>query len=304
MGQNTTAFNSDELITSYIDNQISDPELIKQVEEMISSDAKINMKYRTELLTKQLLSARLKNAELPNDTYIRVTSSISSLIISQKQRYMPQYNNTEYRKNYWVTLLTTPLRIGSLPVPRYAFAVVVMFVIAGSFFVFSSKDSKVKNPYVLAGTEKSIMVQAVNSFHQFLSGDQKVKYPSSNAAEIEKYVKDNCNFQAFVPKIDNYDLKGCLTNDYNGRKLAHLIYVSGDDMIYIYQTTVDAVTKQDLDLPQQVHDEILKAKFYMCDGVDDNNCTMTLWFKDNIVCASMTTMPKQKMQSTFTSFIK
>jgi hypothetical protein len=49
---NTTAFNSDELITSYIDNQISDPELIKQVEDMIKNDARLYNKYRAELLAK------------------------------------------------------------------------------------------------------------------------------------------------------------------------------------------------------------------------------------------------------------
>jgi hypothetical protein len=303
MGQNTTAFNSDELITSYIDDQIHDPELRKQVAEMISGDAKLNQKYRAELLTKKLLSSRLKNAELPNDTYIRVTSSINSLVLSAKQNYAPQYNNTEYRKNFWAALFTAPVRVGSMPVPRYAFAMVIMFVIAGSYFVLGNK-SGIKNPYVLSGTDKSIMVQAVNTFHKFLEGDEKIIYASSNAAEIGKYVKEKCNFEAYVPKIDNYDLKGCCTNDFNGRKLAHLIYVSGDDMIYIYQTTMDAVNKQELDLPQQVQEEILRAKYYMCDEVDDNNCTMTLWIKDNVVCASMTTLPKQQMQATFTSFIK
>lgn len=304
MGQNTTAFNSDELITSYIDNQIHDPELKRQVEGMISSDAKLNQKYRAELLTKKLLSSRLKNAGLPNDTYIRVTSSINSLVLAQKQQYAPQYNNTEYRKNFWIGLITSPIRIGNMPVPRYAFAVVIMFVIAGSYFVLGNKGSGIRNPYVLSGTDKSIMVQAVNTFHKFLEGDEKIIYASGNAAEIGKYVKDKCDFEAYVPKIENYDLKGCSTDNFNGRKLAHLVYVSGDDMIYIYQTTMDAVTKHDLDLPQQVHEEILKAKYYMCDEVDDNNCTMTLWIKDNVVCASMTTLPKQQMQSTFTSFIK
>jgi hypothetical protein len=304
MGQNTTAFNSDELITSYIDNQIHDPELKKQVEEMISSDTKMNQKYKAELLTKQLLSSRVKYAELPNDTYIRVTASIDSLIQTKKQQYAPVYNESDYRKNYWIAFFTAPIRFRSVPVPRYAFAVVIMFVLAGSYFVFGSKESRVKNPYVLAGTEKSIMIQALNSFHSILSGDVKMQYASSNAAEIDKYVNDNANFHAYIPKIENYVLKGCILNEYHGRKLAHLVYVSGNDMIYIYQTTMEAITKQDLDLPQGVRDEILKAKYYMCDEVDDNNCTMTLWIKDNIVCASMTTMPKQKMQSTFTSFIK
>ena len=44
MGLNTTAFNIDELITSYADNQISDPETKKQIEELLSKDSKLNAK--------------------------------------------------------------------------------------------------------------------------------------------------------------------------------------------------------------------------------------------------------------------
>ena len=203
-----------------------------------------------------------------------------------------------------VNTITAPIRFGRMPVPRYAFAVVLLIIAASAFYYLNSKSSNIKNPHVLAGTEKSIMVQAVNSFHKILDGDFTLQYKSSNAAEVEKFVRDNAFFNVFVPKIDNYILTGCILNEYNGRKLAHLVYVSGDDIIYIYQTTMDAIVKNDLDLPQQVRDEIVSAKYYMCDGVDDNNCTMTLWFRDNVVCASMSTMPKQQMYTAFTGFVK
>jgi len=307
MDLNTTAFNIDELITSYIDNQISDPALRKQVEDMIAGDARLNSKYKTELLTKNLLQSRIKQAELSDQIYLKITSSINTIVEQHKQSYNSEYSVSEYRDNYWrylVEMISAPLRIGKVPVPRYAFAIFILFIAVPAFFIMNSKESKIKNPYVLAGTEKSIMVQAVNEFHNVLDGKCKVQYKSSNAAEVQKYVNDNANFKAYVPNIDNYSLTGCMLNEYNGRKLAHLIYISGDDIIYIYQTNMDAIIKNELDLPEQVRDEIIAAKYYMCDEVDDINCTMTLWFKDNVVCASITTMPKQDMYNTFTSFIK
>ncbi|HJY64382.1 MAG TPA: hypothetical protein VJ455_09515 [Ignavibacteria bacterium] len=301
MGQNTTAFNSDELITSYIDNQISDPGLRKQVEDMISGDAGLNNKYRSELLTKNLLKERIKQSELPFETYNKINSSINLLIQNSNAE---AYQNTLSFRQTLVNTITAPIRFGRMPVPRYAFAVVLLIIAASAFYYLNSKSSNIKNPHVLAGTEKSIMVQAVNSFHKILDGDFTLQYKSSNAAEVEKFVRDNAFFNVFVPKIDNYILTGCILNEYNGRKLAHLVYVSGDDIIYIYQTTMDAIVKNDLDLPQQVRDEIVSAKYYMCDGVDDNNCTMTLWFRENVVCASMSTMPKQQMYTAFTGFVK
>lgn len=299
MGLNTTSFNIDELITSYIDNQIPDPELKSQIEGMLLSDAKLNAKYESELLTKNLLSSKLTEVELPPSTYNKVISNIDNLILNARQAN--QTVHEEY-PSFWESFKESISR-KFVGIPRYAFAIVAIFVIGG-LFVFSG-SKKAKNPYILAGTEKSIMVQAVNSFHKILSGDVKPQFSSSNAAEIEKYVMDKSHFDAYVPQIDNYQLTGVVCNEYNGQELAHLIYTNGhDDIIYIYQTPVTAVQKKNLDLPEDVQNEIVKAKFYMCDEVDDNNCTMTLWFKENVVCASMTTMPKTEMYTTFARFNK
>ncbi len=299
MGLNTTSFNIDELITSYIDNQISDQELRSQIEGMLKSDSKLNAKYESELLTKNLLSSRLTEIDVPQTTYNRIISSIDNLVM--KEKLNNQIVHTEY-PSFWETLKDAVSK-KFIGIPRYAFALVAIFVIGG-LFVFSG-SKKAKNPYILAGTEKSIMVQAVNSFHKILSGDVKPQLSTSNAAEIEKYVMDKSHFDAYVPQIEDYQLTGVVCNEYNGQELAHLIYTNGhDDILYIYQTPVTAVQKNNLDLPQDVQNEIVKAKFYMCDEVDDNNCTLTLWFKEDVVCASMTTMPKTEMYTTFARFNK
>ena len=302
MGQNTTTFNVDELITAYIDNQISDVQLKKQIEEMLSKDEKLNAKYKAELLTKNLLSSRLTEVAVPEAAYTKLNASINNLILQQGTGGSYQKAPAEY-PSFWATVkqALTPRMFG---LPRYAYALVLVLIL-GAFFVISNSGDKTVNPHILAGTEKSVMVQAVNSFHKILSGDVKPQLATSNAAEIEKYVKENSHFDAFVPKIDNYELKGVVCNEYNGQKLAHIIYENSDDeVIYIYQTTVAAVHKKELELPDDVQNEIIKTKFYMCDGVDDNNCTMTLWFKGSLICVSMTTLPKTEMHSTFAGFNK
>ena len=110
---------------------------------------------------------------------------------------------------------------------------------------FFGNNGKTTNPYIISGTEKSIMVQALNSFHKILDGDVKPQLKSSNAAEIEKYVKDNANFNAYIPNIESYHLEGVMCSEYNGQKLAHLIYINNDnDVIYIYQTPCYPVSRR------------------------------------------------------------
>jgi len=300
MGQDITTFNVDELISSYIDNQISDPELKKQIEEILNKDEKLFKKYQAEIFTKNMYASRLDSVEVPEATYAKVMDSIDGLISRSKQIY----NSQTLAYPSFVQSLKDSVNLKFLRVPRYAYAAVLIIIVIGSVFMFNNSGNAPKNPYILAGTENSIMVQAVNVFHKVLSGDVKCQLKSGNAAEIEKYVSDNANFKAYIPVIENYKLEGCLCDEYNGQKLAHLIYMNGEEIIYIYQTPVTAVQKNGLDMPGAVHDEIIKAKYYMCDEIDENDCTLTLWYRDNIICASVTTLPKQKMHAAFTSFIK
>ncbi len=309
MGLNTTTFNIDELISSYADNQITDPDLKKQIEDLLSKDQKLNAKYKAEVLTKDLLRTRLPEVELPTATYQKVMLSIDNMIADSKKKYNTAKNlhgnlaaaEIEY-PSFWQSLKQT-FTEKFIGVPRYAFAILA-FVIIGGLVVFSG-GKKTRNPYILNGTESSIMVQAVNSFNKVLKGDVKPQMTSSNAAEVEKFVMEKAHFNPYVPEIEDYKISGVVCNEYKGQELAHIIYKNNDgSVLYILQVPISAMNKKNLELPVDVQNEIKKAQYYMCDEVDENDCTMTLWYKEDNVCASVTTMPKQEMYTTFTRFNK
>ena len=119
MGQENTTFNIDELISSYIDNQIFDPELKSQIEAQLTADEKLMAKYKSELLTKNLLHTRLPDAPLPEETYRKVMFSIDSLIsrasaqAKQKEAIVPEY------PSFWQSLMEQlQLRFSGYPDTR------------------------------------------------------------------------------------------------------------------------------------------------------------------------------------------
>ena len=203
---------------------------------------------------------------------------------------------------YFKRLISAPFVIRNVAVPRYAFAVILIFIIVGAGLLMKNSNAEL-NPYIATGSEKSVMVQAMKNFHKILTGDIKPEMKSSDKNQVKDFVKNKTNFEAYVPDISDYVLEGAACDEYKGQKLAHIVYKSGREIIYIYETQVNSLHCKELELPEPVHYDILKDKFYMCDKVDANgDCTMIVWYKDNVVCASVSTMTKQRMFSSFTSF--
>jgi hypothetical protein len=305
MGVNITKSNIDEFLTSYIDGENHDTALDNEVKRFIEADETVSKKYMAEVLTKRLFSSRLKTVEVPDHLVNKINNSLDSVFISSEEKYASSVNTREvFSGTFWEylkNLISTPVKVRNFSVPRYAFALVLLFVLVGAGLLMNAGKIEL-NPYIAAGSEKSVMVQAVNNFHKLLAGDMKPEMESNDAMKVREFVKHKANMDAFVPAINGYVLVGAKCSEYNGQMLAHLVYSSGNEVIYIYEACVSSLHSKSLELPDPVHSDIVKNKYYMCDKVDDNQCTMIIWYSDNVICASVSTMPKHKMFAHFTSF--
>jgi len=245
----------------------------------------------------------MASAELPSETVTNVNNSIDSFIKAVSVNHSVNTDDV-YSRNffeYLKRLVSLPVNFGNTAVPRYVFAIVLIFILLGAGLLMKKGNTEL-NPFIAAGSEKNVMVQAMKNFKKVLSGDIEPEMKSNDVNRVKSFVKNKANFDAYVPSISDYELVGVVCNEYNGQKLAHLVYSSGSEIIYIYETEVNSIHRKQLEIPETVHYDILRDKYYMCDHVDYNECTMIVWYKDNVLCTSVSTMPKQRMYSSFTSF--
>ncbi len=315
MGQLITNDNVDEFLTSHIDGENKDPEVSRQVERLIGSDDFLHKKYKSEMLTKQFLQSRLRTVEVPISISLRIRNSIEDLalasssdmrsyILQTESGYTPFVSGTSFF-DYLKQIFISPVKSKIFPIPRYAIAMVVIVILLGAgILINDSEGPTILNPYVANGTDKSVMVQAVNNFHKILTGELTPQLKSNSAAEIQNFFKDKVTFDVYVPAINEYDLSGALLAEYSGKKLAYIVYNSrdGNEVIYIYETCMSTIKNKDLEIPEAVHSEMLNSKYYMCDHIDKNNCTMIMWVKNDVLCASVSNLPKHKMFSSFENF--
>jgi hypothetical protein len=303
MSEGSTNYNYLELITSLVDNQHLNPSEREAVLKLIKSDESYRKRFESEMLLKNQLSAKLTSKDVPHNTRLKVINAIDNLITestAEKQTVpveLTAQQEITFPDHIW-NFLTSSVRLGKTVIPVYSIGAAAIVLIIIAAVIFRNNSTSVLNPYISAGSEKNIMVQAVNTFHKLLKGDIKPQIKSPDHAELSKLVSSKVNFNAYVPKIDDYNLVGALYNDYLGQQLVHLVYSSGDEMIYIYETHFDDICRQKLELPEPVHTEIITNKFYMCDQIDENNCTLYIWYKGNILCASVSNMPKSKLYNT------
>lgn len=297
MGTDTTKQNIDELITSFIDDQ--DPAAKERIAAMLENDDVLQKKYRSELLTKNFLRKKLGSVDVPEKSYLRVTSSIDSLILNARgSSHVPSEHTSfaQYLKNFFLS----PIPVKSFPVPRYAVALVLVVAVLFIGILASKQKHDSINPYIALGSDKNVMVQAVNNFHRIQSGEVKPEIMSRDAKEVSTYLKHKVNFEPFVPVISDFDLLGCICDKFPGENLAHLVYGSGNNIIYVYQTDFNSVKqKQKRELPDAVYDQMMKEKYYMCDKVDEANCTLMLWYSDNVLCASVSNLSKNNLYNKF-----
>src|SRR5205814_237588 len=228
-----------DILTSYIDNEIKDPQSVKFIEEKLKTDGSLTKKYKSELLTRNSYRDRLKSADVPQSTIMKVNAAIDKLIedARKKHSFKPEVQTAETTTTflqYFKNIISIPVNIGRLAVPRYAFGIVVIVLVIGIGVVVSNNSKGVHgNPYIISGAENSIMVQAVNYFHKVLAGEMLPQIKSNNAIEVKNYFNDKVNFPVYVPEIANYNLVGALCGDCHQEKVAHIIYSSGNDIIYM-----------------------------------------------------------------------
>lgn len=309
MGEHTTNFSSDnidELLTSYIDKEIHDTQAIKFIEDKLKTDSGFFKRYKSELLTRDSYRERLKPMDVPQSSIMKVNSSIEKMIdeASGQLAFNHREHNAEESSTflqYLKNLISIPVNIGRLAVPRYAFGIAVIILVIGIGVVVNNNRSVKGNPYITSGAENSVMVQAVNYFHKIMNGEMKPQIKSNSASEVKQYFSDKVNFPVYVPEIANYTLVGGCSGDCHQEKVAHLLYSSGSDWIYMYQVPAECLKNKHLQLPEPVTNKIISDKYYM-DDADNNECSMTVWYQGNIICASVSTIPKQKMSTTFASF--
>lgn len=278
-----------ELISAYIDNEIKDDLEKKRIQELIETDNNFRNRFIFEKLTKEKFNQGVKKIETPVYVYKKIGEGINEYI-KKSSNPVSKFSADIYSSqiNFQKSNLKRNLIYSS---------VAFIFLILAAFGLNSFLN---KNPEI---RENDLVAVSRSIFDKVSSGQIKPQVQSSNAKELADSMNKYLDFKVYIPDVKEAVLIGGVCNEINGEKLAHIIHKKGNVIIYTLQASkLHVLTNKDrIILCDEFKDNVNNGKnWFPCRN--DKTRTAVIWFKDNVICSTISTIEPEEITSTLTNF--
>ena len=146
------------------------------------------------------------------------------------------------------------------------------------------------------GSERDIIGQSVRNYHAILKGDIVPQLASELPERLRSFFEARREFPVLIPVMKECTLVGGSMDEYNGTPLAHLVYMHGDQTIYLFQACRETVHRGErLRLPADAWTELERCGWY-CGSTDDGD-GVVVWVKDATICAAVSRMPGEHLMA-------
>ena len=264
-----------EFVTPAVDGKL-DASSLTQLEDHIKLCLSCRDEFELERMTKQLVHHRLPNLQIPAGLHQRISSLISQETSARKEGRFA-FGNIFLR-------------------PVWKPALAALSVVAIVVFLLIPFEPQHSHARPIDG---DIVNQTYNNFGKVLNGSFAPAITSDDPEELKTYFAKNADFKVQVPQLKRCKLMGAKYSNYNNENIAHLIYKHKQNIIYLYQTSLRAVTdRNSLRLPDDARDEVVQHRGWYYEK-QCPKCTLVVWSVDSTICCAVSDMEKLQLLTFF-----
>lgn len=271
-----------DIISAYIDGEVKDELLEKEILSRINNDKDFAIEYRVHSLVKTLIKEKVTYKQTPIKVKAKILKSIGSTTKVQLEK-----------KSFFADLFEKP---------SFSFATAFVIILAIALIIINRPGLVEKKDFAIEQLgNNNMFVQAKNNFNSITEGKLVPQLTSKNAEEIKNFFNVNgVKYSTLVPDIADWNLLGAVVSEDHGEKFAHHVYVSQDGKLaYLFQ--VDESYLYDHEIIS-LSDDLIKY-------LDEGNCysyesdgSVTLFTKmDNNICAIVSNGNPKEIENTFCS---
>ncbi|HET9129957.1 MAG TPA: hypothetical protein VFO86_03355 [Terriglobia bacterium] len=226
--------------------------------------------YELESITKAVVGKRCAHATTPPEI---VQSIVASLHQASESPFFA-----------WVQDVFTMRRV--LPTLAGAVALVAVLVLV------RTPSTTVEHDEHTASND--VIFQSLQNFDRLRNGELKPAVVAANAEDIHQYLDHNGMDFAVVQPLDCCTSYGALTSEYNGVRLAQVVYTMNQDVMYVYQVRKKNVFDGSaLIISPAARMALEKTGWYTDPHHPSGN--VILWLKNETLCAAVSSMKKDEM---------
>lgn len=257
-------------------------ELISEaVDERLQNDAKRQFdhhaavclpcrnEYELDRLTKSVVRRNLARKEAPGELYYSVLAAIR-----QTHSWPRRALNTLFGEAFL----------------NPAIALVALLIVVVGAVSLLRRDNAIP-----MSNDKNIIMQSLHHYGAAMTGGFKLSMVSHDPADVKDYLAKDTPFEVAVAPITGCDWCGGELSDFNGVKLAHVVYkIGGEGLLYVYQVNMDeAMHGKKLGLPENAKAMLARTGWYF--EQTPNKCNIILWKRKNTLCVAVSMIEKEKM---------
>jgi hypothetical protein len=271
-----------DMIDAYIDGEIKDELLEKEISAKIRNDKDFAIEYRVHSLVKNLIKEKVVYQQTPAKVRAKVLMSIGSTTKVDSEK-----------KSFFADLFERP---------SFSFATALVVVLAIALIILNRPGIVEKKDFAVEQLgSKNMFVQAKSNFNAITTGKLLPQLTSQNADEIKNFFNNSgVKYSTLVPTVANWNLLGAVVSEDQGEKFAHHVYVSKDGKLaYLFQ----------VDESYLYNHEIIALSDDLIKYLDEGNCysyesegSVTMFTKlDNNICAVVSNGNPKEIENLFCS---
>ena len=271
-----------DMIDAYIDGEIKDELLEKEILARINNDNNFAIEYRVHSLVKNLIKEKVVYQQTPLKVRAKILKSIGSTTKVNSEK-----------RSFFADIFERP---------SFSFATALVVVLAIALIIINRPGMVEKKDFAIEQLgSKNMFVQAKNNFNAITTGKLLPQLTSQNADEIKNFFNDNgVKYSTLVPNVADWNLLGAVVSEDQGEKFAHHVYVSKDGKLaYLFQ----------VDESYLYNHEIISLSDDLIKYLDDGNCysyesegSVTMFTKlDNNICAVVSNGNPKEIENLFCS---
>lgn len=269
-------FDRAELISAYLDGELHDAQERAAVDHLLATD--VAFQREVEILRALRTNLRGRSEQLKMAVPVALERSIRLSLGEEVVRR----STAEATPSFLQRLLQRLSR----PLVAIPAALVLALGITG-IYMMSTRDEAL---FELSSASYA-------NFQSVVRGDIKLVRTSSDTAELQRFFREQgVAYTVFYPQIDA-ELKGGVVSQHGDKKFAHLVYGTGDHLVYLFEVDVPSLESGAVTLAEEISKDVKESRWHWQEK--DNVGTLFVWQSNTVMCSAVSDLNTQEFSALF-----